>query len=222
MYIKSSHLFLQTNGKLESSSIYTYAFNLPAVSTCPGAGICREYCFASAEQKRHPSAMAHRQQSLELSKSIEFIATITAELSKLRNRHIVRNTDFAIRIHASGDFYSMEYIRNWFRIMEAHPNIQFYAYTKSIALMKRIGYFPANFICIYSEGGNQDALIDTQIDRHARIFGSEQLALDAGYTLANEDDAAAWQSTSNKIGLVIFGAIRKWGNISQIAIDSNK
>lgn len=206
--------YLQTNSKLSSSNVYTYAFNLPAIDTCPGAGICREYCFAAAEQRRYPSARAHRLESLLLSKSEEFIPTMLSELDKLRILHRgIRNTHFAVRIHASGDFYSPEYINKWLTIIEMRPGIQFYAYTKSIAMWERIQRLhtlPDNFRLIYSLGGSTDKLVDLEHDRHARIFNTEREALDAGYLLANEDDTVAWRGSSNKIGLVIFGATKKF------------
>lgn len=208
--------YIQTNGKLENSSIYTYAFNLPAVATCPGAGVCKEYCFALGEQKRYPSAMAYRQRSLVLSKSPEFVAQITHEIQKLQKLH---GTQFAIRIHASGDFYSPKYIRDWTIIIRLFPDISFYAYTKSIALFKKMFthglVLPSNMVLIYSLGSTADQLVDVTIDRHAKIFQTEEQALDAGYTLANEDDAQAWNQPNNKIGLVIFGATRKFAAIQK-------
>jgi hypothetical protein len=210
--------YMQTNGKLQNSSVYTYAFNLPAVETCPGAGICKEYCFALSEQKRYPSAMAYRQRSLDLSKSEEFIPTILNELDTLRQLHNKRGTPFAVRIHASGDFYSPAYIQKWITIIEMRPDIEFYAYTKSISMwekLKRAHCVPPNLELIYSMGSNHDLAIDTDIHRHARIFQSEQDALDAGYTLASEDDTQAWSVANNKIGLVIFGATNKWKQAQQ-------
>ena len=205
--------YLQTNGKLQNSSIYTYAFNLPAVETCPGAGACKEYCFALSEQKRYPSAMSYRQRSLELSKTVEFVPVVLAELDGLSKLHEKRNTTFAVRIHASGDFYSMSYMIDWLQIAESRPDIKFYAYTKSIAHWKRLQRshtIPSNFVLIYSMGSTVDALIDVNTDRHARIFGSEIEAIEAGYALASEDDAQAWNQPNNRIGLVIFGATNKW------------
>jgi hypothetical protein len=202
--------YLTTNGKLKASSVFTYAFNLPAVQTCPGAGVCKAYCFAASEQKRYPSAMAFRQRNLELSQSKDFVATIAQEIKAIKALHAKRGTNFAIRIHASGDFYSPSYIKAWFAIMAIFPNVCFYAYTKSIALFKKInfGAVPPNFSLIFSLGSNQDSLVDLNVDRHAKIFATKAEALQAGYTLADEDDAQAWLQPNHKIGLVIFGATK--------------
>jgi hypothetical protein len=161
--------------------------------------------------------MKYRQKSLLLSQSEEFVPTMLSELDKLRIFHRDSGGQFAVRIHASGDFYSPQYINKWLTIIELRPGIQFYAYTKSIAMWERIQRLhtlPDNFRLIYSLGSSQDGLIDLEHDRHARIFCTEQAATDAGYTLANEDDTVAWQSAMNKIGLVAFGATRKFKELT--------
>lgn len=213
--------YLQTNGKLENSAIYTYAFNLPAVSTCPGAGICKAYCFAAGEQKRYPSAKAYRERSLRLTKSKGFVTTILRELDQLTVKHEKSGSQFAVRIHASGDFYSPAYVRSWFAIMEQRPGIQFYAYTKSIAIFKYLGYTPKNFTVIYSLGSNQDKLIDLDHDRHARIFKTEEEATAAGYAIGAEDDSVCWQSDNHRIGLVVFGATKIFARLAVSEKDNN-
>jgi hypothetical protein len=204
--------YLQTNGKLKQSSTYTYAFNLPAIETCPNAGACKAFCFAAIEQNQYPQAMNHRQDSLRLSKSSEFTATIMAELQVLRKKHRRSNTKFAVRVHASGDFYNAKYMSDWNEIAHMNPDIQFYAYTKSIVLAKRLQDRAGNFALIYSMGGQLDSMIDVNTDRHARIFSNEAELIASGYVVASEDDTVAWANSNNKIGLIIFGAKRKQFN----------
>lgn len=200
----------QENKKMKKSSYKTYNFSLPAVSTCPGAGACKQFCFAALEQLCYPSADAYRKRMFELSQNDSFVNVINTELLRLSKRGPI-----AIRIHASGDFYSPEYFLKWTSIARTNPSIVFYAYTKSIAMIKRLAktnQIPSNFIVIFSLGSNQDRLVDVNVDRHSRIFANPADALSAGYTLASEDDAQAWSSPNNKIGLVMFGARKKKGN----------
>lgn len=197
--------YLQSNRKLKAASQPALVFNLPAVETCPGAGACVKYCFAAAEQHRYPQARAHRQRSLELSRSAGFVPTILAELSRKRPP--------VVRVHASGDFYSWAYFLSWLDIARQSEQTQFYAYTKSHWMVRRaraLGLLPANFTAILSLGSKADAYVDVATERHARIFESEAAALAAGYTLANEDDTAAWAADTVKIGLVAFGAVAVW------------
>lgn len=210
-----SNKYLQTNGKLKDSNVFTYAFNLPAVTTCPGAGQCKAFCFAASEQKRYLSAATYRRRSLALSKGLDFEATINHEIKGLIKRHGLGG--FAIRAHASGDFYSAEYARRWARIARQNPSVQFYAYTKSIPIARYVDW-PANFCLILSLGGRFDRLVDVNKDRHAKIFQTEQEALDAGYILASEDDTVAWSAPNHKIGLVIFGATKVFRELSDKAV----
>jgi hypothetical protein len=204
----------QQNKKMNKASVLTFNFALPAINTCPGAGSCKQFCYAALEQIRYPSANGYRNRMFELSKSAEFIPTINGELIRLRKKS--KGNKVAIRIHSSGDFYSAEYVLKWTAIAEQNPDIIFYAYTKSVAMFKHIQKngisLPLNFIIIFSLGGRQDKLIDVNNDRHSRIFASTEQALESGYDLANEDDTVAWSTTNNKIGLVMFGARAKKGN----------
>lgn len=203
----------QQNKKMNKASVLTFNFALPAINTCPGAGSCKQFCYAALEQIRYPSANGYRNRMFELSKSADFISTINGELIRLRKK--AKGNKVAIRIHSSGDFYSTEYALKWSTIAEQNPDIILYAYTKSVAIFKHLQkktVLPQNFIVIFSLGGRQDKLIDVNSDRHSRIFGSVEQAIDAGYDLANEDDTVAWSTTNNKIGLVMFGARAKKGN----------
>lgn len=224
----------QQNKKMKKSSVVTYNFSLPAVKTCPGAGACaygqadvsglstderlavadREaFCFAYLEEKRYPSAKAYRQRMLELASSGKFVESINAELGRLVAKN--KGKQIAIRVHASGDFFAPSYLLDWFLIAEQNPDILFYAYTKSGWLGKRLANKrPANFVLIYSMGGQADDLINIEKDRHSKIFASAEEAVAAGYTPAHEDDAQAWSAPTTKIGLVMFGARKNKGNVN--------
>lgn len=223
----------QQNKKMKKASVVTYNFSLPAVKTCPGAGACaygqadvsglsaaerlavadREaFCFAYLEEKRYPSARAYRERMLALATGGRFVETVNAELAALLAKRSLRGKQIAIRVHASGDFFSPQYLLDWFNVAEQNPNVLFYAYTKSVWFKRLAHKKPANFVLIYSLGGSADHLIDTENDRHSRIFATVEEAIAAGYTPASEDDAQAWSAPSPKIGLVMFGARKNKGN----------
>ena len=125
-----------------------------------------------------------------------FVDKMVAELSKKR-------VDI-LRVHDSGDYYSMKYIKKWIAIAEAMPHIRFYSYTKSIPLFLHIT-MPDNFDIIYSEGGTRDDLIDYTKHRHCRIFDDVEALEGAGYVNAMKSDVMAtkWFNQSNKVGLVM-------------------
>jgi hypothetical protein len=55
-----------------------------------------------------------------------------------------------VRVHESGDFYSVEYFRKWLKIARKLPNIQFYAYTKSWFIAQHLEELTDNFVIIFS------------------------------------------------------------------------
>ena len=84
------------------------------------------------------------------------------------------------------------------------PEIEFYAYTKQVKLLKdNWKNKPANLTIIFSLGGKQDNLIDQNIDRHSKIFNSLDELKNAGYIDTSDDDSNAINKDNNKIGLVI-------------------
>lgn len=204
---------LQQNSKMRAATVRTYQFSLPAVATCPGAGLCKAFCFAALEQARYPSARAYRERMLAWTKTEAFVPEMVAEVKRVQALRSNRGRALAVRVHASGDFYSPAYLQAWYAVAQACPDVSFYAYTKSVAFAKRLqGLRPANFTLILSLGGTMDQLVDVERDRHSRIFASVEALRAAGYVEAQEDDAAAWSGPNTRIGLVMFGARAKKGN----------
>lgn len=100
------------------------SFSLPAITTCPGrTPWCEKKCYAHRLEKRYPNVRNSYASNLEASKQEDFVEKMNESLAKIKT-----NT---VRLHVSGDFYSIEYIENWIKIIKANPDIQFYTYTKS-------------------------------------------------------------------------------------------
>lgn len=113
-------LIQKGNAKLHNC----YMFNLPAtMEVCDR--ICKG-CYAIKEQVRFPAVLAARTKRYEASVSDMFSKLVVNELTKLRNKPKY------FRIHASGEFYSQEYIDKWTAIVKSDPDITFYAYTKRL------------------------------------------------------------------------------------------
>jgi hypothetical protein len=49
----------------------------------------------------------------------------------MMNVDIRRNFVQVSRVHVGGDFYSVEYIHKWIKIVRANPDVLFYTYTRS-------------------------------------------------------------------------------------------
>jgi len=187
---------LTQNSKLKKTSklngVKVFNFGIPAQDTCLWAGECKKYCYASKGAYIWSNVKPAFERRLEATKQDNFPQVMIAEITK-------RKVD-VVRIHDSGDFYSREYLHKWFKIMESLPHVKFYAYSKSLPLLKD-EKLPDNFTLIKSEGGKRDDLIDASKDRHARIFKTEAELIAEGYANASDNDLIAI-GDNPKIGLL--------------------
>ena len=197
---------LTQNSKLKETSkklgLKIFNFSIPAYKSksgkvvCPFAESCVKYCYAQkGNYKRFPKVAEGMEERFLISKSLNFVALMDIEINK-------KKAD-AVRIHDSGDFYNNEYIEKWVNIAMLNPNINFYAYTKSIPLFKGRN-LPKNMDVIFSFGSKKDELIDVNNDRHARIFNNEMELLKEGYINASKIDyyATKFHSSNKKVGLI--------------------
>ena len=200
---------LTQNAKLKKTSIENKMrvmnFSLPAYKTekgktiCPFAKDCIKYCYAQKGNYRYPSVQKGLNKRYELSKTADFVPMMNATIVLERPTHV--------RIHDSGDFYSIEYLNKWVQIANDNKDVIFYAYTKSIPFFKGakqgkpIVKVPSNLKIIFSEGSKRDILINNNKDRHARIFKSVTELLTAGYIDASNNDLKAI-TENKKVGLV--------------------
>jgi hypothetical protein len=162
---------------------------------CPFAKDCVKFCYAQKGAYSWSNVKPAFEKRYELTKTDNFINLMNSEIKR-------KKVDF-LRIHDSGDFYSKSYIQKWFTIANDNPKVKFYAYTKSFILFQGLT-IPNNLDIIFSEGGKHDKLIDTKIDRHARIFNNKQELIKQGYVDASKNDLLATKffNSSNKVGLI--------------------
>lgn len=207
---------LVKNAKIAASNsgLFTvYNFGIPAyqskskLKTCPMAGSCAKGCYATQGAYAWTNVQAAYEWRLQATLKSDFETEMNKAIAiKLKTAQRQGKT-LVIRIHDSGDFYGLDYIQKWFNIMRLFPAVKFYAYTKMIPIFKRLE-LPVNFTLIYSEGGLADNKINPEIDRHARVFGSLEELLAAGYIDTTENDLNAI-GPNHKIGLVYHGAKSK-------------
>ena len=214
---------LVKNAKITSSNTNEYSvynFGLPAyesasgLKTCPAAGACAKGCYAKQGAYVWTPVAAAYEWRLEQTLKSNF-SDIMSEAVAVKLKSALRtNKTLVLRIHDSGDFYSLDYVHKWLKVMLKFPQVKFYAYTKQVKLfnsLKKMGIMPDNFTIIYSEGGIFDKLIDNSSDRHSRVFESVEVLTAAGYADAHKDDLVAALGKSNKIGLVYHGHKgKKW------------
>ena len=198
-------------GKKHGISLYN--FGIPAYKsqsgliTCPAAGTCKIGCYAQQGAYMFGNVRPVFEWRLQVTQSDDFITLMQSELDAAKRKAAKRGQQVVIRIHDSGDFYSVPYLKRWLVIMDTNPEIRFYAYTKQVRLFKRLET-PANFRLIFSEGG----LFDSEIDlnrHHSRVFRTHADLHAAGYAHASEDDLVAGLGDNPRIGLVYHGAASK-------------
>lgn len=133
LYINLSH----ENKKLVPNKRVSFLiWNIPAVITCPfRTDHCTGLCYARKAEINYPDCLPSRKRHFDMSRNADFVLrmifTISAELA----RPINKNKKVVFRIHESGDFYNMEYVKKWLEIMDFFKDdkrIIFVAYTKSV------------------------------------------------------------------------------------------
>lgn len=215
----------KNNGKLrkleEKINKKVYVFNLLAGHTCVGAKNClakavekdgtikiengkdQEFrCYAASISVAFPTVYRSQKNNTELVRSKK----TKTELIKLLDESLPKDAQ-VIRIHSSGDFYSLAYFDAWLDLARKYPKITFYAYTKSLPFwVKRLGQIPKNLILTASYGGKFDSLIDEYQLRSARVVYSEQEAKSLKLDIDHNDFSAYNPRKANKsFSLLIHG-----------------
>lgn len=199
------------NTKLKKTAaefgVKIFNFSIPAGNDkrtgrliCAFADKCLSLCYAKKGFYNMPAVENALSNRYDASKEENFVQRITSELAKVKPGKQVY-----IRIHDSGDFYSPAYFAKWLEIARLNPAVRFYAYTKSHSFIRNKFAIPENFDLIYSLGSKNDELINTESERHSKIFYSMEEMSAAGYTDASYLDlnATKWFTGNNKIGLLI-------------------
>lgn len=205
--MKHYNWLVQNTKIAKMSGVKTYNWGIPAyksrsgMSTCPNAAACAKGCYATMGAYRFSNVAKVFEKRLRLTmKGPRFIETIDAEIKR---RNVKR-----LRIHDSGDFYSLQYTMNWISIIRRNPTAQFYAYTKMVKMFKMLQHdpdnFPANLTVIYSYGGTEDKLINNNYDRHSWVFATLTECSLNGYADASQDDAIAL-GKNHRVGLIYHG-----------------
>jgi hypothetical protein len=219
---------LTQNSDLKKSGIY--GWTLPAhwvtlsngdkFNTCPNAGICAGFCYAKNGTYNFKNVKKAHIEKLELVlyNREGWIKLMNEELS---NKKYIGKY---IRIHDAGDFFNLQYAKDWIEIAKNNKQCIFYAYTKEVKMFKSIE-LPDNFIVIYSYGGKEDNLIDKENDRHSDVFHNYNKMIEKGYNDIADDDKQAAININHKVGLYrnnIKHFIKKMGNNNFSNFKKNK
>ena len=212
--------FSRSNSKLQKTAkkysektgkkIELWAFNLPALLACPGASECPLFCYALQGQFGFRNVMETRARNFatlhELNRQggwTRVAQELIAGLHKIVADSPKNCDEIWVRIHDSGDMFSLWYLRAWAFALSQVPEVKGYAYTKSIGLLSRVE-LPSNLRIVQSIGGTMDSQMDVERS-HSRVFASHADRVAAGYDDGAETDIPAMTGTV-RIGLVYHGS----------------
>lgn len=191
------------NGKLSKD---TLIFNLPAGKTCLGALFCKSFavlgdngkrriqdgehtefrCFAASSEVQYDAVFENRASNLEMVVDAIKHGIVVDLIHNSIQFHRTRNTK-KVRIHESGDFFSLAYLNAWIEVAKRNPDLQFYCYSKSLEFFMA-KELPANFYMTASYGGKFDYLIDEGFfTRYSKVFMTEEDANAAGLEVDHDD-----------------------------------
>ncbi|MDO5406638.1 MAG: hypothetical protein Q4F28_04835 [Eubacteriales bacterium] len=150
-----TELLKEENGKMLSTKnsflgkaddVRFEIFDLPCLLTCPErTDICEKSCYEISVEKMHKgegrdsAIVIHRKMNWFLSLQDDFVDKMVRKLERLRPKP---GQQIYVRLHASGDFYSEEYLRKWMkialRLRLKGKDYVFSAYTKSLIILDHV------------------------------------------------------------------------------------
>ena len=99
-------------------------FSVPNVHTCPGrTETCESVCYVTRYVKRFSRIELMYQDNYRASLRPDFPDRIIDEIRERKVR--------ILRIHVSGDFYSVEYLDKWLKVVQSCKDTVFVAFTRS-------------------------------------------------------------------------------------------
>ncbi len=146
------------------------------ISTCPGAGECKTWCYAlkGGYVQWSPVSLGQtRKLNFLYNDPSGFFDQLNTEIDLENNKSLIKddsNVNLAIRWHDSGDFFSQDYLDLAYKLADQHPTVKFYAYTKRAEVAGDMQNRPANFEPPrFSQGANKSETqrVDFETTLHA-------------------------------------------------------
>jgi hypothetical protein len=181
-------------------------FSLRAGYSCPGADKCRSKAVEEPDGSMHiedgpntehrcfmASGEARLKQVYEAhyyNESLLLQCKTKARMARLIKESMPKFVG-AMRLHASGDFFSQTYFDAWLEAIRAFPHTHFYGYTKSLPFwVKRLAEIPDNLLLTASQGGRHDWMIEAFHLRHAIVVYHPEEAARLGLEIDHDDSIA--------------------------------
>ncbi len=103
------------------------SFSLPTISTCPGAtSWCSKACYAAKVERIYKNAKKSYEENYKATEEASFVDQMDIVIKKLLAKNIL-----TMRLHVSGDIFSIKYVYDLIKIAKNNPTMKFYSYTRS-------------------------------------------------------------------------------------------
>lgn len=142
------------------------SFGLPSGASCPGATVlCRKVCYANRAERRRTEVARAMDRNLAALQAcgddVETMATLLRNVVQTSvsamHRHDV---PLIFRIHWDGDFFSLAYAQAWATVIAEHPDVQFWAYTRSFDAVPTLAELPNLQLYLSADAFNFGAALD--------------------------------------------------------------
>jgi ferredoxin len=160
------------NGKQASIA---NTFGLPAgkAYSCPGAtSVCESVCYAGKLEKVFPTVKKNLLHNWELLRNADG-ETMVRLLNEMIAEFIVdcdkRNAEKLFRIHWDGDFFNDTYTYAWKVIIDKHPDIQFWVYTRVRSAAIILKDIPNLSLYYSTDGENKEIGIELKVNEGIRL-----------------------------------------------------
>lgn len=186
------------NSKMKALAQHTgkkvMAFDLTSQKTCPALSECQKYCYATKLERIYPSVLASHQYNFDALHNIKHDIRLMAELLGEMVFDVLGFYDGITRIHASGDFFHVNYFKAWQWVASVNPSLEFFGYTKVLPFLLK-NDMPSNMHIQYSFGGIYDTkalplILDGKLPTNFVVDGTWQ---------KNDDDTFATKPLGGKM-----------------------
>ena len=208
--------------KIGRSKAKVYSFDLLSGVDCPFAHECRSRAVVNENGSRSiKDGPFTKFRCFSASQEVLFTNTFNSRKRNHDDIHALPDSNAmadalcealpadagVVRIHVSGDFFSLAYFKAWLMVAARNPSVLFYAYTKSLQYwIECRSIVPDNLVLTASRGGRDDDLIEWHGLRSAKVVFSVEEAKALGLEIDNDDSHASNpEIRDNDFALLIHG-----------------
>jgi hypothetical protein len=167
---KFDHLKLTNNSKVRFYEKHNNTFSLRQGrpedgGTCPhatqGKGGCLSVCYDANLRKLYKNYAAVEDDNTALVRGAKDAAELVGILEKTVSVWLAgdKKDKKFFRIHTGGDFYNMDYVVAWARVIEKFSGVRFWAYTRSLFAISTLAELKNLTLLLSCDPVNKDEVL---------------------------------------------------------------